>query len=344
MTVSVDLIPPSANDLLTTAVDTDEDSRLSTWVIRYWRAEVEGSVATTVAEKKRDIQRFLDYFGTHLRSDQVDDWTKSVSKGFIRWLEIQANGGKGYAPTSINRFIATVRHLANFIEDKRSFQAGNPFQGISDLDVPEPAWNGLNPVQVMRVKAALDQMLMLRSRKSQMPRRDNAIVLCQYNCGMRISELLGLDYDQYDGRHFRNVKRKGKSRAPLIFVPKEAREALADYLEHERGREAGPLFRAASTSRGGGRVSRQYVHGFLKRVEGYVNAKLPPDEHVRLHSHIFRHTSLKETVENAPSEKNGIRMAMKKAGHSEKSGGRYIWRYLQISDEEFEAAQEKMYS
>ena len=184
-TLPVGLIPTSANDFITTAVDTDENSRLSTWVIRYWRAEVEGSVATTIAEKKRDIQRFLDYFGTHLRSNHVDDWTKSVSKGFIRWLETHANGGKGYAPTSINWFIATVRHMANFIDDKRSFQAGNPFQGIADLDVPEPAWNGLTSVQVMRVKAALDQMLKLRSRKSQMPRRDTAIILCQYNCGMR---------------------------------------------------------------------------------------------------------------------------------------------------------------
>ncbi len=46
----------------------------------------------------------------------------------------------------------------------RAFQAGNPFQGISDLDVPEPAWNGLSPVQVMRVKAALDQLLKLKTR------------------------------------------------------------------------------------------------------------------------------------------------------------------------------------
>lgn len=338
MTTAV--VPSPDEGLIQSAVDIDDDSRLSTWVIRYWQAEVDGSVKTTLESKKRDIQRFLDYFGSNLRSDHVDDWTKSVSKGFIRWLEAKANGGKGYAPTSINRFIATVRHVANFIDAKRSFQAGHPFQGIADLDVPEPAWNGLSPVQVMRVKAALDQLIKLKTRKNQRPHRDNAIVICQYNAGMRISELLGLNFDQYDGKHFNNVKRKGKSRAPKIFVPKEGREALADYIEHERGDEPGPLFCTSS----GGRVPRQYVHDFLKVVEGHVNAKLPPEDHIRLHSHIFRHTSLKEMVENAPTEKRGIRMAMKKAGHSEKSGGRYIWRYLQISDEEFEAAQEQMYS
>ena len=70
---------------------------------------------------------------------------------------------------------------------------------------------------------------------------------------MRISETLRLTMDQYDGKYFRNVKRKGKRRDD-VYVSPEARAALADYFEHERGKGPGPVFRAAAVRPCSGRM------------------------------------------------------------------------------------------
>src|SRR5438067_13823285 len=72
--------------------------------------------------------------------------------------------------------------------------------------------------------------------------------------GLRVSELLGLDLDQYKGKHFVNVKRKGKKVSRQVFLSTEAREALTRYLE-VRGKQLGPMF----CSRAGERTGRQNV-------------------------------------------------------------------------------------
>ena len=58
-----------------TADAVQPETKLTTWVIRYWQEEVEGGAETTVTPKRRDLQLFLDYLGRILCSDHLDDWT-----------------------------------------------------------------------------------------------------------------------------------------------------------------------------------------------------------------------------------------------------------------------------
>src|SRR3954470_23637970 len=74
----------------------------------YCHAEVAGSPKTTLDAKKRDFGLFLGYFRTMMHSDAIDDWTRSVTLGFVQWLENEGNDGQGYAPTSVNRTMATL--------------------------------------------------------------------------------------------------------------------------------------------------------------------------------------------------------------------------------------------
>ena len=60
---------------------------------------------------------------------------------------------------------------------------------------------------------------------------------------MRIFEILRTAIDQYDGKYFRNVKRKGKRR-DAVYLSLEGRAALKDSFNEERGRGAGPLFQS----------------------------------------------------------------------------------------------------
>ena len=56
--------------------------------------------------------------------------------------------------------------------------------------------------------------------------------------GLRVSELVALRRDQYDGRYLLNVRRKGKARSRELYVSAECRRLLNDYLNVERPRDA----------------------------------------------------------------------------------------------------------
>ena len=99
---------------------------------------------------------------------------------------------------------------------------------ISDLTMPEPTWQGLTDLQMVRMKAAADQLLTLSTAANQWPKRDYALFHVLYVTAMRVSELIELDIDQYNGRYLTNVQRKGKTVTPKIFLVKAVRK----YLDH----------------------------------------------------------------------------------------------------------------
>ena len=85
---------------------------------------------------------------------------------------------------------------------------------------------------------------------------------------------------------------KGHSYADVILSA-DARRELDEYIESERGREPGPLF----LTRTGGRMLRQQIDRFLRSVANQANSKLPPEENIKLHTHMLRHTSTKRVYE-----------------------------------------------
>lgn len=301
---------------------------LTAWIGRYGAYEAGANAGNTIRAKARDLVLFMEFFTESLRSDYPDDWTKPVSQAFLRHLE-----GLGRKPTTVNRMLATLRHCAGWIHAHRSFLAGNPCDGLSELEADEPDWKGLSGVDVMRLKSAVEQLGALKGQANQEPRRDQAIFLVLLHTGLRISELLALGRHQYDGKSFGNVKRKGKVRSRKVVVPTEARGALNGYLK-ERDKQwgtGGPLF----CTRTGARLSRTQVDRTLKQIAAQASAKLPEQERVRFSAHVLRHTFLRKLA-----RKKGVEFAMEAAGHC---SSQYIWRYVKPSDDEKAEAVEGLF-
>ncbi len=125
---------------------TEGERGLVGWLLAYCHAEVAGAPKSTVDAKRRDFEVFLRYFAETLRSEELDDWTRSVTLGFQNWLVHEANEGRGYAPTSVNRAMATLRRAARWIHAKRPFLAGDPFEQVTDLVVSVPPAKGLSTI------------------------------------------------------------------------------------------------------------------------------------------------------------------------------------------------------
>ncbi len=302
-----------------------EDS-LAAWLLLYMQLEAGAGSDNTFLAKRRDLEGFLGYFARATGGDHPDQWTRSLTAGYLRGLE-QA----GKKPTTINRALATLRHSAAWVHRQRPFLAGNPTGRIPDVQTDEPSWKGLTSLEVTRLKSAAEQLLCLKTAKNQQALRDNAIFLVLLQTGIRVSELLSLDLGQYQGKHFLGVKRKGRKVSFKVFLAGEAREALDRYLDEIRGGRDGPLF----ISRSGKRLRRSNVDDALKVLANQANAHLPADQKIRLSAHVLRHTMLRRAA-----EKNGVQFAMELSGHS---SSHYIWRYVQPSDEEKEKAVEGLF-
>ena len=308
-------------------IPTDKRESLVAWFNLYLTLEGAAGSPNTLDAKKRDLGHFLSFFLDATGGDQPDQWTRSLTAHYLRHLERRERK----SPTTINRRLATLRHTANWIHSQRPFLAGNPCDRIRDLDVDDPEWKGLADIDVTRLKSAAEQLIHIRRRRNQTPIRDFAIFLVLLHTGLRISELLGLQLDQYQGKHLVNVKRKGKKVTRKVFLAKDARESLDRYIDDVRGTTPGPLV----CSRAGRRLARQNVDEALKRIANQANARLPEDQQIHLSAHLLRHTMLRKAA-----ERFGVQYAMELAGHT---SSRYIWRYVQPSQEQKEAALEDLF-
>src|SRR5713101_4386761 len=93
----------------------DPDS-LAAWRRVYEELEDKAKSDNTRAAKRRDLDLFLRYFEQHVGSDQVDDGTKPVTTGFLRWLETtpidRGPDEKKRKATTVNRVFSMLRHFA----------------------------------------------------------------------------------------------------------------------------------------------------------------------------------------------------------------------------------------
>jgi integrase/recombinase XerC len=108
------------------------------------------------------------------------------------------------------------------------------------------------------------------------PARDLALLEMLYGCGLRISELAGLNVEDFDlGEGWVRARGKGKKERQ-VPVPRRALEALQAYLE---GRRSGAVF----LNQRGGRLTDRGARGIVKM---YAVA-LAGDS--SLHPHSLRH-------------------------------------------------------
>jgi integrase/recombinase XerD len=311
------LLPPTKRD------------SLAAWFELYMAIEAGPEDSNTFKAKRRDLQAFLDYFLHSVGTDHPDQWTRSISEGFLQYL--LKDRPRPLAPTSVNRMASTVKHAARWIHRQRAFLVGNPTERVVEIAVEDPEWKGLARIQVNRLKSAAEQLIHVNTRRNQNPLRDYAMFLMLLHTALRVSELLSLRLRQYDGKYLRDIQRKGKKITRQLLLAKPAREALDRYIEETRGKQPGPLVQ----SRSGRRLAPQNVDEALKKIAAHASATLPEGERIHLTAHLLRHTTLRRAA-----EKEDIRYAMKLSGHT---SSKYIWRYTEPSKEDEERALEELF-
>lgn len=318
-----------AGELAGDLVLPEKQLTLAAWASRYMQAEVIGIQSlNTQKAKKRDLSSFLTWFFDENGHLDITDWLPRDTQGFLTHLEEQ-----GRAATTVNRYLATLRRFARWVhdQDKSPFVGGVPTNGIKELITDEPTAKKLDTREVNRLFKAADRLVLTEMRKNARPRRDRAALGLLYYAGLRVSELCALKVEQYDGVHLIDFRRKGKARTKQLYLNKQCRAYLDDYLENERplddpqgARDWLVLAFGAS-----GRISRHTIWRALVRLANSATGDF------KVHPHRLRHTFGFEVRKRTGSDTETAALL----GHS---GLKYVGRYVRNTEAERQAVLEDL--
>lgn len=212
--------------------------------------------AHTLAAYRRTLQQFRDWMGAR----------------FVSWHECEADSFRGWLyeamqqelkPASIRLRFAALRSLYAYLMRREGLQV-NP---LAEVTLPK-ARHGL-PVHLSLHQMEELLSLPLRTpvdKKSPdwLPYRDAAILELFYSCGIRLSELVGLNADALQpGVECVRVMGKGRKER-LVPVGDYAREALQNYRLRAGLDPQGPLFISRLRRRMTGRSVQLMLDKYLR--------------------------------------------------------------------------------
>jgi integrase/recombinase XerD len=278
----------------------------------YLVTEVAGQSQATVEAKQRDLQRFLTFYQTLYNHDRPDEWFVSVTKAFLKALQQER-----LAQASLVRIYATVRHFARWLHRKfpALFPLGCPTDGVKPPAEPSADWKGLTRLEALRLLNAVQTLRVRRGTGTDQGVRNHALLAVLLGSGLRVSEVLNLERDQYTGKGFTRVQAKGGVTREFVPVHREARQVLDEWLK-ERQDDSPALF----MTRTGRKLSRREAAAIIRRIAAQANAHLPEDKKIDVSPHVLRYTFLRKLAET-----KGVHYAREASGHQ---SDRYIWRYV----------------
>ena len=287
-------------------------NRLSALATVYLVTEVAGQSPATLDAKRRDLQRFLTFYQTLYSHDRPDEWFVSVTKAFLKHLQKAR-----LAQASLGRIYATVRHFARWLDRKfpALFPLGCPTDGVKAPAEPTADWKGLSRRDEVRLLSAAQALRLHPGTGTDQGLRNHALLAVLLGSGLRVSEVLQLDRDQYTGKGFTKVVVKGGFVRDVVPLQREARQVLDAWLDH-RDDDAPALF----LTRTGRRLSRREAAAIIRRIAAQANAHRPAEERIDVSPHVLRHTFLRKLAET-----KGVHYAKEASGHQ---SDRYIWRYV----------------
>ena len=255
-----------------------------------------GLAPNTLAAYRRDLDAYL----AHLAARGVlapDEVARSDIEAFI-----VARTEAGYAESSTNRALSAVKGFHRFML-REQIAASSPTAAVRALRSEDRLPDCLS---VEAVGLLLDQPF----PDTPAGARDRMMLEVLYGCGLRASELAGLDLDDLVlADEFLRVRGKG-SKERLVPIVGQARARLERYLADARPSLAahgrGAATPAVVLNCRGGRVSRQTVHAVCERAGRAVGIE-------GLHPHTLRHSFATHLLEGGAD----LRVIQEILGHSD---------------------------
>jgi len=245
----------------------------------------------TVAAYRRDLiclQKFCD-------KQEIPSWGEMRVHNLRRYAATEF--ASGLSPRSVQRRLSGARMFMRYLIRENHIKS-NP---VVEVTAPKAA---------KRLPDTLDaeQMALLMKISGDEPvdRRDRAIMELLYSSGLRLAELVSLEFESIDRDQgtVRVLGKGGKER--IVPVGRYALQAVSDWRQ-VRANMANAEESALFVGTRGGRISPRSVQAMVKRRA--AEAGLPQ----RVHPHLFRHTFATHLLESS----GDLRGVQEMLGHAD---------------------------
>lgn len=259
---------------------------------------IKGQSQLTISEYYLDLRMFLRFIKL-MRCDmpittRLDDINiRDIDLAFIRQIDTtdifdflsylandrvarpdERSPEQGISPAARARKLSAIKSFYKYLTVRTKQLEENP---VADLEYPKLR-KSLPKYLTLEQSAAL-----LKAVSGQNEKRDYAILMLFLNCGVRRSELVGLNLtDVYEDR-IRVVGKGNKER--FVYFGSACRKAIDAYLQ-ERTQKILTDNRALFGSRDGNRISVTAVHRLVKKA--LLKAGL---DSTQFSAHKLRHTA-----------------------------------------------------
>jgi integrase/recombinase XerC len=242
-----------------------------------WLAEEKRASDHTLAAYRRDLEGFLFFLQGYLGEPPSLAALESLKiKDFRAWLAERER--RGLARSSTARALSTLRGFYRWGERQGLFENA----AVSQLRNPRQSKALPKALTEAETREALRGVLELQG-EPWLAKRDLAVLLLLYGCGLRIGEALGLTRAEAPapGQGALKVRGKGNKERMVPLLPLVT-AAVADYLTacpYQAGPDE-PLF----LGKRGGPLSARRVQDTMAKLRGLLSLPAEATPHALRHS------------------------------------------------------------
>ncbi len=246
----------------------------------------------TIDAYKRDLSRYAEWIEAQAIQGPCD-----VSKSDIE-AYIAALGDLGLSAVSCERALSAIKGYHKFLVHD-SICTDHPAAHIPLPKKVKALPDVLSPIEIGNL---LDQTF----PEDKYAQRDRAMLEILYGCGLRVSELSGLEMSQIflEEEVLRVIGKGSKERLVPLFGT--AHDALSNYLVRWRPQLVKKATSAVFLNSRGDRISRQAIYKIVKRYGESAGIE-------KLHPHTLRHCCATHLLEGGAD----LRCVQEMLGHSD---------------------------
>ena len=261
-----------------------------------------GLSSNSISAYRRDLAKFFDF----LDKEKLDFERLSEDEiiSFEVWLK-----GLGMAVTSINRNISALKSFYKYLAQE--FSTNNPVSVLLSSKVPRRLPKALT---IKEITSLIDST---KREGDPISLRDHAIIELLYGTGARVSEIVGIDINDFaqsdiEGNPITTLKLRGKaSKERIVPLGSFAKSALDEYLVRIRPNlltksKSARVETALFLNQRGSRLSRQSAWQMISDAADStgLSGKVSP--------HVFRHSYATHLLDGGAD----IRVVQELLGHA----------------------------